>query len=94
VKPLSNFQPESDEKTEHPSSVVWARILDKRFCYEVQRKEPYKGVLVIFDSKNDYKEIFNKEVVIAFDARFGADVSDTLEWDGFVIDYIDNKFKE
>lgn len=95
MKPLSTFIPETTKKVEHPASVVWARILDKRFCFEVQRSsDPYKGTLVIFDGKDDFKVLHTKEVTISYGAPFGADVADANEWDDYVANWVDNVFNK
>lgn len=95
MKPFSDFQPSSQEKTNFPpDKVAWARILDKRYCGEVRRIEPYKGLFVIFDSKKDFKPIFEQEVSISYDALFGADVEDSREWETIFEDFIDNKYQD
>jgi hypothetical protein len=68
---------------------VWAQVLDKRYCTEVIRTRPYYGDLRIFDSQDDYKLIYNEEVVLSFDAKFGPDVSDTYKWCDQVAEFVD-----
>lgn len=93
MKPLSKFEPQSNKKTEHPASVVWARILDKRFCYEVRRTDnPYEGKLLIFDGKNDFKLLHEYDVGISYAAQFGPDAYDAEDWDHYVADWVDRNF--
>ena len=88
IIPVSDFTPESMNETKR-NHAVWAQVLDKRYCTEVIRTRPYYGDLRIFDSQDDYKLIYNEEVVLSFDAKFGPDVSDAYNWEKQVIEFVD-----
>ncbi len=60
-------------------NAIWARILDCQYGCEVQRTEPYKGILIIEDLVNQ-KLIHKEEVHISYDARFGPDMYDAQVW--------------
>lgn len=72
------------------SKVIWCAILDKRFKCEVQRTEPYNGVLVVFDSMMNDNIMYEVPVPISFDGPFGPDIVDVAQWQQMVIDAIDN----
>ena len=67
--------------------IVWKDQVDKKYDVYVERVEPYKGELVI---KEGDKELTHKFVTIAYDAKFGPDVSDVTQWQLDCIDFIDN----
>ena len=95
MKAKANFIPKKDVLATEELQIklngsVWATVLDKRFCCEVVRKEPYLGQLLIFDSENDMQHIFTEEVFLAFDALFGPDWTDVGSWKNKVVDYVDN----
>ena len=75
---------------ERPAENAWSAILDNRFKIEVQRTEPYMGVLCIWDGKDSDKLLFEEEVPIGWDARFGPDVSDLSFWQEKVCQFIDH----
>jgi len=69
---------------------AWSGIIDQRYKVEVQRTEPYQGILCVWDGKNNDALIFEKEVSISYNAAFGVDVADVREWQDVVCDFIDN----
>ena len=71
------------------SKVLWAAIMDRRYKCEVQRTEPYTGVLLAFDSKDNDKLIYELAVPISYDAKFGVDIVDVASWQDLIIEKID-----
>lgn len=65
---------------------VWEANLDEKYECRVNRTKPYTGVLTITE---DGKELFSKDVSIAYDAQFGPDVSDVMEWQDICVEFID-----
>ena len=68
-------------------NIVWKDQVDKKYDVYVERVEPYKGELVI---KEGDKELTHKFVTIAYDAKFGPDHGDVIQWQLDCIDFIDN----
>lgn len=81
---------ESSVIDEHLSENAWSALLDSRYKVEVQRTEPYKGVLCIWDARNDDALMFEKEVGISYDATFGVDIVDRCLWEDIVLNFIDD----
>lgn len=71
------------------SKVLWAAILDRRYKCEVQRTEPYKGVLLAFDAQENDKLMYEVNVPISYDAKFGVDIVDVASWQELLIQRID-----
>lgn len=71
------------------SKVLWAAIMDRRYKCEVQRTEPYSGVLLAFDSKDNDKLIYELTVPISYDAKYGVDIVDVASWQDLIIEKID-----
>lgn len=69
--------------------VIWESKLDKKYDIRVERVAPYEGELVICEGD---KMLTIKNVTIAYDAKFGPDISDVTDWQNFAIDFIDNKY--
>ncbi len=90
-KPLGNYDMENNESNcGDYSKVAWAAIVDNRYKCEVQRTEPYKGVLVVFDGKNNDEILHEVSVPISYNAQFGADIIDVAQWQDIAIQTIDN----
>jgi|LauGreDrversion4_2_1035121.scaffolds.fasta_scaffold1008992_2 hypothetical protein len=70
------------------TKVVWAIFLEKRYKCEVQRIEPYSGILVVFDGENSDNVIGENNVVICGDAQSGPEVIDVLNWENSVYSII------
>jgi hypothetical protein len=68
---------------------VWCAILDLRYKIEVQRDSDYAATLVIFDGKDNDKIILEKEVSLAYGARFGPDIDDLTSWQNIACACID-----
>lgn len=69
--------------------LVWEAFLDRRYQCEVERTSQYTGVLKIYDTLNEKKELFSKEVTLSYGAVFGPDVDDVSVWQDTVVDFID-----
>lgn len=76
--------------SEHLSENAWSAILDGRYKVEVQRTEPYKGVLCVWDARKNDTLIAEQEVGVSYDALFGADMSDVALWQEMACGFIDN----
>ena len=87
---FSNYKDDLNTPSRPPNEIAWAGVLDHRYGLEVKRIEPYKGLLCIFDLDDNNKLMYNAEVRISFDARFGADAFDVAEWQNISINIIDN----
>lgn len=70
-------------------SIVWTATLDQRYEITVLRTDPYQGKLVIKDMADSNKELFTKQVGLAYDALFGPDVDDVMTWQELAANYID-----
>lgn len=89
-KPLATYNMETNESDcGDYSKVLWAAIMDRRYKCEVQRTEPYTGVLLAFDSKDNDKLIYELAVPISYDAKFGVDIVDVASWQDLIIEKID-----
>lgn len=92
ISPLSRFILEDKTHiTEFGSGVVWAQVLDCRYCMEVVRTEPYKGEFRVFDGYDDNKLVWKENVSVSYDAIFGVDAGDMEEFKDKGIDIVDNK---
>lgn len=74
---------------EHLSENAWSAILDGRYKIEVQRTEPYQGVLCVWDGKNNDKLMLEQVVGISYNAQFGPDVADLSMWQDTACKLID-----
>lgn len=71
--------------------IVWKDQVDKKYDVYVERVEPYKGQLVIKEGDN---ELTRKFVTITYDAKFGPDTFDLLQWELDCIDFIENQLNK
>jgi hypothetical protein len=90
----TKFNKESEEECEIILPIVFASILDNRFGLEIERIEPYKGKLSVYDLNKDNILILERFVGIAYDAEFGSDFSDIIDWQQIVCDFIDFKYEK
>lgn len=67
---------------------VWNAMLDDKYDCTVMRTGDYTGVLTI--TEND-ETIFTKEVDLSYDAQFGPDALDVMDWQNMIIEFIDNQ---
>lgn len=72
--------------------VVYHSKLDDRYMIEVQRTGERSANLVIYDHERDDAEIACWEVGLSYGALFGPDVADVGEWQGRVVDFVDNHY--
>lgn len=80
-KPLGTYNIEINETDSRSNaSLVWVAILDRRFKCEVQRTGTRQANLLVFDSKDNDKVIHETKVPLAYDAKFGPDITDVSEW--------------
>ncbi len=87
--PLANYNNSTGEVSiSDYTKVVWAIFLEKRYKCEVQRIEPYSGILVVFDGENNDNVIGENNVVICGDAQSGPEVVDVLNWENSVYSII------
>ena len=70
--------------------IIWESKLDDKYHCIVNRTLPYKGILTI---KENNEILFEDEVTITYDAKFGADGQDISYWQDICINFIDNKMK-
>jgi len=92
--PLATYNIETNETNcGDYSKVIWSAILDQRYKCEVQRTEPYKGELLVFDGKENDKLIHEVQLPISYNAQFGPDIVDVAEWQDIIIQTIDGKNK-
>lgn len=77
---------------------VWSTLLDKRYKIEVTRTSPYRGQLVIFDTylssgAPGSTVMLSKPVGLMYDALFGPDVDDVMNWQQTAIEFVDGLTK-
>lgn len=83
--PLANYNTSTGEVSiSDYTKVVWAVFLEKRYKCEVQRTEPYNGILVVFDGENNDNVVKENNVVISGDAQSGPEIVDVLNWENDV----------
>jgi hypothetical protein len=85
-KPLANWE---DNNSTHENLVWWTR-LDDRYQVEVHRNPSTRPQLLVFDREQDMEVVHSEDVTLAYDARFGPDVDDVIQWQECVINVIDN----
>jgi hypothetical protein len=68
---------------------VWTATLDKVWEITVFRTGPYRGRLVITNLSQPDKELFTKDVGLAYDALFGPDCDDVMTWQELAANYVD-----
>jgi hypothetical protein len=101
VGPRTRFDLNTPYQIRLSDDVVWAYVLNTRFCIEVVTKREYTdlsklseyGDLRIFDSIYENKLIHNERVSIAYGARFGVSYDDVRDWTKKSTTVINNKFK-
>lgn len=78
MKPLMQW----DDLYGDHSNLVWQSRLDKRYHIEVQRivGETHRGIFIIWDKDDNYKQIFVEDVPLAYGAQFGPDMGDVETW--------------
>lgn len=92
--PLATYNMETNESNcGDYKNVIWAAILDRRYKCEIQRTEPYKGELLVFDSQENDKLVHELKLPISYNAQFGPDIVDVAEWQDIIIQAIDSKNK-
>jgi hypothetical protein len=78
---------------QHPTElgvgVVWARVVDERYCCEVVRMESYKGEFRIFDGLESNRWIFAQPVTLSFNAQFGIDHFDAENFSNMALAVVD-----
>jgi hypothetical protein len=67
------------ENIKQKREVIWKNQIDKIYDIIVYRTEPYKGNIVITDSRNQ-NVLLDDQTSVSFDARFGPDYADVQEW--------------
>jgi len=70
---------------------VWATRLDNRYNIYVERIEAYKGKLIILDGD---KEIYNNSTSLSYDAYYGADIEDIINWENESLKFIDEVYNK
>lgn len=71
---------------------VWTATLDNRYNIRVNRTAPYKGLLTVTDLVAAKPEIlYQEQVSLAYDARFGPDTDDVATWQDMVAKFIDER---
>ena len=76
MKPLVSW----NEPSPIHKDLIWCARLDNRYQVEVQRSSPDKGLLCIFDYRDNMNSIIEQEVVLAYGAVMGPDSDDVLKW--------------
>jgi len=91
--PLANYDMKNKKvKYDDSPDVIWAAILDNRYKIEVVRSsKSYNAEYTIYDSEANDSVIFHDEVVVAYNAVFGPDVSDVSSWQEKAIEIVDNR---
>ena len=91
--PESDFSDYKDvsKETPHPPTVAWANVLDCRYGIEVVRTREYEGMFRIYDLDDNNKLLHEQETKISYDAKFGPDVNDVMDWQDIGIQVIDGK---
>jgi len=89
--PIGQYDLAANGAIDPTYKLAWVGLLDKRYKIEVQRVVPYSGILCLFDAYNNDELIFEKDVNISFDARFGADAGDVSEWQTIAADFVDSR---
>jgi len=77
------------------SGLIWWAKLDDRYQVEVhsETENMDRGILHIFDHKNENKLIHSEPVPVAYGARFNPDILDVEEWKEKAIFVVDNLSK-
>ena len=62
--------------------VVWQSRLDGRYQIEVHRidGETHRGIFMIWDKEQDFRQIYAEDVPLMYGAQFGPDVEDVQSW--------------
>ncbi len=67
---------------------IWEAELDNRYACKVTRTDNSTGVLSVIDN-NTGNELLNESVILSYDAIFGADYADIMEWENKILDYFE-----
>lgn len=67
---------------------IWEAELDNRYACKVTRTDNSTGVLSVIDN-NTGNELLNETVTLSYDALFGPDILDIMEWENRIIAVID-----
>lgn len=65
--------------------VVWEAGLDQRYLVRVTRTEPYNGKLEVLEV------LMETEVTLSYDAKFGPDAGDVMQWQEIATRFIDGR---
>jgi hypothetical protein len=69
-------------------NIVWVALLDARYKVTIVRKEPYRGSLELRDGED---LILEQDVGLSYDAMFGPDAADVVEWREIATQFIDKR---
>ena len=67
---------------------IWEAELDNQYSCKVTRTDNSTGVLSVIDN-NTGNELLNETVNLSYDALFGPDILDIMEWENRIIAVID-----
>lgn len=72
------------------NEAVWNSTLDGQYEATVTRTAPYQGELTI---SNGEKTIFRQSVGLMYNAVFGPDIADILEWKKIAVEFVDRTMR-
>lgn len=74
------------------SQCVWNAMLDDKYdctvMRTVMRTGDYTGVLTI---KENDETLFTKDVELSYNAQFGPDALDVMDWQNMIVEFIDSQ---
>lgn len=71
--------------------VIWNAKLDNgQYTCKVTRLTGYTGQLTVEDTLNNNEIVLDKEVPLAYGAKFGPDMGDVAHWQDLIIKAVDN----
>lgn len=95
MKPKMQWQQMAQDGV-YDQDLVWVSYLDSRFHLEVHRVpgNTRLGTFYVWDHKNGEELVFQEEVSLLYEARFGPDMENVNYWCAKGIEIADNKYAE
>lgn len=74
-------------------NLIWAKIMEGRYCVEVQHTAKHKGNLLIFDGMNHFRMLHEEPVELHYDGN-SIDSTDEQLWEDIAKQYLDQSLRD
>jgi hypothetical protein len=77
------------EQPDEPRQVIWHNTMDQgAWIVKVERTGARTGELIVIKAADD-SEVLREKVFLAYEAIFGPDVDDVMQWENRCIEVVD-----